>query len=36
VSGRVAAAIEQLQSAAAPVVVQLNREERAAVASGDD
>jgi hypothetical protein len=36
VSGRVAAAIEQLHTASAPVVVELNREERAAVASGDD
>ena len=33
VSARVAAALEQLHGASAPVVVQLNREERAAVAS---
>jgi hypothetical protein len=35
VSARVDAAVEQLHAASAPVVVELNREERAAVASGD-
>ncbi|HEX3617765.1 MAG TPA: hypothetical protein VHU61_14590 [Solirubrobacteraceae bacterium] len=35
VSARVAAAVEQLHQVSAAVVVPLNREERAAVASGD-
>jgi hypothetical protein len=35
-SGRVHAALEQLNLASAPVVVHLNREERAAVASDSD
>jgi hypothetical protein len=35
-SGRVQAALEQLNLASAPVVVHLNREERAAVASDSD
>jgi hypothetical protein len=36
VSARVGAAVDRLHSAAAPVVVPLNREERAAVAADDD
>jgi hypothetical protein len=35
VSARIDAAVEQLHAASAPVVVELNREERAAVASSD-
>jgi hypothetical protein len=36
VGPRVSAAVERLHGASAPVVVELNREERAAVDSGDD